>query len=143
MLIADLNVPLRTLTTGPGLWIRPLAVLTQAAGMMAESGIGLLLVEDGQQRVIGVISERDLTRAIATGVDLTDDRVRDWMTEDVLTMSGEASVRDAAHAMLEADVRHLVVADEGDDWPAGVVSIREVLAAALATDASEHRSLLG
>lgn len=142
MLIGDLNVPLRTLTTGEGLWIRQLAVLTQAAGMMTESGIGLLLVEDGEQRVIGVISERDLSRAVAAGVDLTDDRVRDWMTDDVLSMSGEASVRDAAYAMLEADVRHIVVTND-DNWPTGVVSIRDVLAASMATDASEHRSLLG
>lgn len=141
MLIGDLNVPLRTLTSGGGLWIRPLAVLTQAAGMMTESGIGLLLVEDGQQRVIGVISERDLTRAVASGVDLTDDRVRDWMTDDVLTIDAETSVRNAAYAMLEADVRHVVVVE--DDQPAAVVSIRDVLAAAMASDASERRSLLG
>lgn len=141
MLIGDLADPVRTLTGGSGVWVRPLTTLAGAAKMMTESGIGLLLVEDGSDQVLGVISERDIVAAVADGGDIREERVRDWMTEDVLSVTADTTVRAACAALLEADVRHLVVTD--DSQPAGVVSVRELLAVAMASDTATRESLLG
>lgn len=142
MLIGDLNVPIRTLTTGKAVGIAPTATLVQAAHAMDELTIGLLVVEHPTEGTpIGVISERDICRAVAEDRDLHDERVSGWMTDDLLRVEAETTARQAAYALLEADVRHLLV-DEGT-WPAGIVSSRDVLAAAMASDAAERRSLLG
>ncbi len=141
MLIGDLDVPVGTLTVGGGVLVRPLTTLAGAAKVMTESLIGLLLVGDFADDVQGVISERDIVRAVASDADVTEERVRDWMTDDLLTVAATTSVRDAAYALLQAEVRHLVVTD--GDRPAGVISERDVLAAAMASDEEAKGSLLG
>lgn len=120
--------PVGGLIGDPVATIRPTATLREAAEQLAADDVGLLVVVDGAG-VRGVISERDVILAIADDLELTEERVRDSASTDVLKVEEDVSVRDAAVAMTEAGIRHLAVAR--NDVVTGVVSIRDVLAVML------------
>jgi acetyl-CoA synthetase len=118
-----------SLLSGPIATIRPTATLREAAEALTADEVGLLVVSDaGGMR--GVLSERDVVRASASGADLDIERVRDHASADVITVDESAPVGEAARTMHEGDVRHLVVAR--GSRPVGVLSVRDLLPALLA-----------
>lgn len=100
--------------------------LRAAATAMADNQIGLVVVRRGTLAV-GVLSERDIVRAIAEGADVDDTRVDEWMTEDLAGVRTDATVREALEAMANNGVRHLLVRHEGR--VEGVLSARDLLLA--------------
>jgi CBS domain-containing protein len=100
--------------------------LRKAAQVMNDAGVGLavVLVDD---RLAGVLSERDLLRTIAAKADPDSTSVEETMTRDVVTVAPDWEVYEAAAVMAARRIRHLVVAN-GDDV-VGVVSVRDVLLA--------------
>lgn len=102
------------------------ATLRAAATQLAGNGIGILVVRRGAL-VVGVISERDVVRAIAEGGDVDDMRVSEVMTEDVAGLLLDATLRDAVHVMVDNGVRHLLVREDGH--VVGVLSARDLLRA--------------
>lgn len=110
--------------------VSPSATLEAAAGLLAADELGLLVVV-GATGVRGVISERDLVVAVADGADLAVERVADHASTDVLTVTESATLDEAARTMRDAGIRHLLVTRH--DEPVGVVSIRDVLDALLAS----------
>ena len=117
-----------TLLEGPVATIEPAASLRQAAEQLTADGLGLLVVV-GARGPQGVVSERDLVRAVADDVDLDVERVGDLTSDRPVQVPLGASVREAADVMLDAQIRHLLVEDRG--VVVGVVSVRDVLAALL------------
>ena len=113
------------------------ASIREAAKRMAERGIGSLLVVDGNS-LVGIVTERDLVRAIAEGVDL-DAPVKTIMSEDVYAITPDTSVLKAMEMMRMHGVRHLPVVDEEDNL-LGIVSIRD-LAFAVAAEMILRRLL--
>jgi CBS domain-containing protein len=85
-------------------------------------------------RLIGILTERDMLKAMAARVHTSDARVREWMTEDPLTATAEMDVEDAAQVMLQHNFRHLPILDESGAV-VGLVSLRRVVAA---TQAAAH-----
>lgn len=104
--------------------IQPSATLRQAVDAFAADSVGLLVMVD-PSGVQGVVSERDIINALADGIDLDIERVRDVATLDLLTVDEQASVLDAARAMAAAEIRHIAVARDG--VVTGVLSIRDIL----------------
>ena len=98
--------------------------LIEAAKRLADEDIGALIVF-GSRGARGVFSERDLTRAVADGVDLEKVEVDEYMTESPVSISKGATLRRAVEKMDEFAIRHLVVLDEGE--PVGVLSVRDVV----------------
>jgi CBS domain-containing protein len=84
---------------------------------------GSLLVMDGG-RLAGIITERDLLRAVALGADLATATVDEAMTTEVFTVSPDMPLRDAAREMAVRWIRHLPVVDAGQVL--GVISMRDV-----------------
>lgn len=117
--------PVEMLGGKPVATIPPAATLSQAVEAFAADNVGLLVVVD-PAGVQGVLSERDIVNALADGVDLEIERVRDVATLDLLTIDERASVLEAARAMAAAEIRHIAVARKG--VVTGVLSIRDVLA---------------
>lgn len=108
--------------------VSPAATLRDVAVVMEREEVGaVVVVVDG--RAAGVLSERDVVGAVANGEDVDDVRAGDVMAVDVVNASVEDTVAQAAAAMLAGNIRHLPVVD--GDAVAGVVSIRDVLAAHL------------
>jgi CBS domain-containing protein len=110
---------------------RPDDTLTEAARKMWAQQTGSLVVTEGDD-LIGILTERDILKAVATGTSLDDTRVSDTMTKDVLTAHPGMSLREAAAIMTDKWIRHLPVVDRGA--LVGILSQRDlsgVLAGAL------------
>jgi CBS domain-containing protein len=100
----------------------PEDTLGEVAQKMADEGVGSAVVLD-HGRLIGILTERDLLKAVAGRVHSSEARVREWMTEEPVTASSETSVEEAVKTMLEHGFRHLPVVEGGRTI--GVVSLRE------------------
>jgi CBS domain-containing protein len=119
------------LMTGAIVAVAPEDTLGEAAERMAEHGVGSSIVLDGG-RLIGILTERDLLKAVAGRVHTSEARVREWMTEDPVTASESTPVDDAMRTMLEQGFRHLPVVEGGRTI--GVVSLRELMRAEMQID---------
>ena len=106
------------------LGVAPEDTLGFAAEQMAERDVGAVVVVD-YGRLIGILSERDILRAVAGRVHSSEARVRDWMTADPKTASPQTPPEEAARVMVENGFRHLPVVE--DEQAVGIVSIRDVM----------------
>ncbi|MBO0772708.1 MAG: CBS domain-containing protein [Actinobacteria bacterium] len=97
--------------------------LRSAAERMWRNQTGSLLVMDGDQ-LAGIITERDLLRAVALGGDPDTSTVDEAMTAEVVTVPPDMLLTDAARLMATRWIRHLPVMDSGRVL--GVVSMRDV-----------------
>jgi CBS domain-containing protein len=111
--------------------VAPEDTLGEVAERMTEKNVGAVVVKD-HGTLIGILTERDLLKAMAARVHSSEARVRQWMTADPVTASSDTDVEDASRVMLEHGFRHLPVLDE-DGQVAGVVSLRRVIGAVRAT----------
>ena len=116
---------LRDIMTEDVLGVAPEDTLGEAAAKMVDRGVGSVVVADFG-RIIGVLTERDIMRAVAARTHSSEARVRDWMTADPVTATADTSVEDAARAMFERGFRHLPIVE--GDRAIGIVSIRDVAA---------------
>ena len=108
----------------------PDTTLLEAARAMEGSDLGSLAVVEGMT-LLGLVTERDIRRAVADGADL-DDSVSNFMSGDPDTFDPDLDVWDAAAWIVESGYRHLpVVGDDGELL--GVVSIRDLLKALVDT----------
>ena len=97
--------------------------LRAAAERMWRHQTGSLLVMDGD-RLIGIITERDILRAVALGADAAAGTVDEAMTTEVYTVPPDMELREAAREMAARWIRHLPVTDDGKVL--GMVSMRDV-----------------
>jgi CBS domain-containing protein len=105
--------------------------LDVAADRMNWHQVGALPVLEGQH-LVGIISERDVTAAMAEGADPMMTPVSDYMTAAPEVLQPDSELADAAHRMLELGIRHLPIVRSG--LLVGVLSIRDVL------DAEVHQA---
>ncbi len=97
--------------------------LRSAAERMWRNQTGsLLIMEDG--RLNGIITERDVLRAVALGADPATSTVDEAMTTEVYTVPPDMELREAAREMAARWIRHLPVVEDGKVL--GVVSMRDV-----------------
>ncbi|MEA3503494.1 MAG: CBS domain-containing protein [Actinomycetota bacterium] len=111
------------LVSGESDVVGPETSLGDAAEVLISRSVGALAVVDGR-RFVGILTDRDLVRAVSKGAD-GDDPVSEWMTDGPDTVSPEVSVSEAADWLLETGYRHLPVA-VGDEL-LGIVDVRDVL----------------
>ena len=111
--------------------------LAEAARKMWKQQTGSLLVVDGED-LVGIVTERDILKAAATGTSLTDTRISEVMSKDLVTVGPGTSLREAARVMAERWIRHLPVLDGGK--LVGVLSQRD-LAGVLAGALNEPEAL--
>jgi CBS domain-containing protein len=110
---------------------QPDDTLGEAAAKMWKQQTGSLLVMEGED-LVGILTERDVLKAVATGANTKDTRVSEAMTKDPVTVGPQTSLREAAKIMADRWIRHLPVMDGGK--LVGVISQRDlagVLAGAL------------
>lgn len=100
--------------SSPVVSVPPEVSLEVAARHMAEGGVGALPVVDDDDRVVGMITDRDLVvRAMAAGLSPGQEWVRTVMSADPVTVEPDTPVPAALHAMRSIDVRHLPVTRDG------------------------------
>jgi CBS domain-containing protein len=107
------------------LTIGPNHSLSEAARLMAERNVGAAVVVDPESPGPGIVTERDILRAIATGEDPTAEYVRDHLTDDLISASPEWSLEQAAETMVQHGFRHLLVVNGGE--LCGVLSMRDIV----------------
>lgn len=106
--------------------IEPGRSLSEAAATLAQRRIGALLVSDGSQPVSGIISERDIIRAIAAeGADALGQPVSRFMTKNVVTCTGKTTINSVMELMTQRKFRHVPVVEGGK--LVGLVSIGDVV----------------
>ena len=124
---------LRDLVGGAATLCGPDLTVAEAARVMIDQGIGSLGVMDSG-RLVGIMTERDVLRAVAEGADLVGTSVETAMTPDPDEFEPEVEVGDAANWILATGYRHLPVVEDGHLL--GILSIKDVLWA-LAEEESE------
>jgi CBS domain-containing protein len=115
---------IRDLMTSEVLTVAPEDTVGEAAEKMVARGVGSVLVSD-YGRLIGILTERDLLRAVADRIHSSEARVREWMTREPITVTPDTPAEDAARTMLEHGFRHLPVVQ--GEQTIGIVSLRDVL----------------
>jgi CBS domain-containing protein len=118
MLLGDLMTT-RVATTTPD------TPVTEAAAGMIAASVGSAIVMQGPF-LAGILTERDVLRAAASGEDLSASLVSAWMTPDPQSASPDTSAEEAAQIMLLNGFRHLPIV-EGRNV-CGVVSLRDLFA---------------
>jgi CBS domain-containing protein len=107
--------------------VAPEDTLGEVAERMSEANVGAVVVKD-YGRLIGILTERDMLKAMAARVHTSEARVRQWMTEDPITAGVDTGLEEAARIMLDNGFRHLPIVDE-NGRVAGIASLRRVVAA--------------
>jgi len=108
------------------LTIEPTASLADAVKLLAERRIGAIVITGADHQVIGILSERDIVRALASrGTAALDEPVGQVMTRKVMTCSEDETIASLAGRMTEGKFRHLPVVEGGR--LAGIVSIGDVV----------------
>ena len=117
--------------------IAPEATVAEAVDLMADKGVGSLLVmQDGALR--GIVTERDYARkVVAGGLSSETARVRDIMTVDVFTTVVDQNIDECMMLMTEKRIRHLPVVE--GDRVLGIISIGDLVKAII----SDNQRALG
>jgi CBS domain-containing protein len=105
--------------------------LQSAANRMWRQQTGSLLILDNDA-LIGIVTERDLMRAVSRGYDTASTTVAEVMSKDVHVVSTGTTVHEAARLMAALWIRHLPVVDDGK--LVGVVSQRDLVGVFAALD---------
>lgn len=106
--------------------IEPSATLGEAVKVLAEKRIGAALILGADRRIAGIISERDIVRALAErGAVVLDEPVSGTMTRKVETCNENETVVNIMERMTAGKFRHMPVVDQGR--LVGVVSIGDIV----------------
>jgi Predicted signal-transduction protein containing cAMP-binding and CBS domains len=110
----------------PPITATPETRIKDVARVMVEKKIGLVVIVDKSQPdvAVGVVSERDIVRAVANNVDVNLP-VKEIMTSPVITVEGDEPIWNVAKTMRQHNIRHVVVTRGGKLF--GVISIRDLV----------------
>jgi CBS domain-containing protein len=100
------------------------ATLRRAAKVMTDRGVGCAVVIENE-KVAGIVTERDILRAVAADKIMDDAKVEDVMTREVVSGAPGWDLVRAVKAMTGGGFRHLLVMEMDD--PVGIVSLRDLM----------------
>jgi CBS domain-containing protein len=120
--------------------IAPDTTVAEASRRLAARKIGAILVLGADDRVVGILSERDIARGVAEhGARLGELRVAALMTRNVVSCTPESTVDEIMREMTNRRIRHLPVLKDGK--LAGIISIGDVVKSRLEELAAESDML--
>ncbi len=106
--------------------LRPDATVATVIRMLKLESIGALVVSEDGEKILGIISERDVVRALVDhGGEVLKVRVAELMTRSVKTCTLDANIKDVMAEMTRSRVRHLPVVRDGK--LCGIISIGDVV----------------
>jgi CBS domain-containing protein len=119
---------------------QPHRTLMEAVELLASKGIGAVVVADAAKNVLGILSERDIMRAIgATGASALTEAVSRHMTAKVFTVTEDTAIDSVMETMTNGRFRHVPVVANGK--LVGLVSIGDVVKHHVNEIETEHRAL--
>jgi predicted transcriptional regulator len=110
----------------PAVYVHTNDSLRRVASVLVDESIGAALVR-GPHGAIGLVSERDIVRALAEGASPDRTTAEDVMADELITVAPTDDLLDAVHRMLDSEVRHLPVVEDGVAY--GMISVRDALRA--------------
>ena len=120
--------------------VRPTTTIADLARMLSERRIGAVVVQDAEEKLLGIISERDIIHAIAAhGPACLPMAAGDLMTRAVRTATPTTTVAEAMELMTTGRFRHLPVVQGGE--LVGIISIGDVVKARIVQQDHEVDSL--
>lgn len=120
--------------------IDPQSTLAEAARMLNQHRIGAIVVIDVAEALVGILSERDVVRAVAEGgAEALRQPVSSRMTGQVVTCRPNAGIDELMTLMTERKFRHVPIVEGGR--LRGIVSIGDIVKQRLAEIETEHRAL--
>jgi CBS domain-containing protein len=120
--------------------IEPTANLAAAVKLLAEQRIGAVVIPGADHRVVGILSERDIVRALAEhGATVLSDPIGKVMTRDVMTCSEDDTIEELMARMTTGKFRHMPVVQQGK--LIGIVSIGDVVKSRVEEINHEAKSL--
>lgn len=120
--------------------IDPQSTLAEAARMLNHHRIGAIVVIDASEALVGILSERDVVRAVAEGgAEALRQPVSSRMTGTVVTCRPDAGIDELMTLMTERKFRHVPIVEGGR--LRGIVSIGDIVKHRLAEMETEHRAL--
>lgn len=106
--------------------LEPDRTLADAARLLAKRGIGTVVVTAGDDIILGILSERDIVRAVATlGAGALEAAISAHMTRTVKTCAGDDALRSIMERMTAGRFRHMPVVESGR--LVGIISIGDVV----------------
>ena len=119
---------------------QPHRTVKEVAAQLASRGVGAVVVSDASHAVLGILSERDIVRAIGAGSSsVLEEPVSRYMTAKVTTVNENASIDRVMELMTAGRFRHLPVVEDGR--LVGIVSIGDVVKRHVNAIESEQRAL--
>jgi len=118
--------------------VSPSASVLDALKLMAEKGIGAILVME-EEKVVGIFSERDYARRVALQGRSESTPVSEVMTEDIYFVHPEQTIQECLAQMTDKHIRHLPVV--AGDTVVGVISIGDLVKATIDHQADLIRNL--
>jgi len=106
------------------LTVGPTDTLAKAARSMIDRAVGAAVVMHNE-KVAGIVTERDVLRAVAEASDMDATKVEEVMTRDVISGAPGWTLKKAIDTMNERNFRHLLVVEM--DEPVGIVSLRDLM----------------
>jgi CBS domain-containing protein len=98
--------------------------LAEAASVMSQARVGSVLIMDGD-RLEGILTERDIVRAISNDIQSPRDAIAHWMTAKPMTVERASSLGEARDLMDKSHIRHLPVTEGGR--LVGMLSMRDLI----------------
>ena len=120
--------------------IGPQLTLGEAARKLSEKRIGAVVVSDAANPVLGILSERDIIRAVAaSGAAALNDPVSRYMTAKVVTCTSRSPINDLMETMTKGKFRHVPIVEDGR--LIGIVSIGDIVKSRVAEIERESQAL--
>ncbi len=122
------------------LTVQPSVTMRDAVALLAARGVGAVVVSDHTRHVLGILSERDVVRALGReGPHILDQAVSEFMTAKVYSVTESTSIGEVMARMTEGRFRHVPVVEGGA--LIGIISIGDVVKRQIDTLAHESEDL--
>ncbi len=106
--------------------INPDISIREASKVMSQHNIGSLLVLD-DEKLVGILTERDVLNLVAKGENLDEVKVKDVMSRDVITIESDKKIEDAVDLMLKHKIKKLPVMESGKI--VGIITTSDIIVA--------------
>ena len=121
--LAAINEPVKEIMTRDAISITPKYSIRESVDLMAEKGIGSLPIVDKEEKLVGIVTERDFALALAGS--LTNETVGDIMIKDVITTTPGTPIESCSKIMVRNNLRRIPVVEE--DKLIGIVTSTDIL----------------
>ena len=109
------RIPVAQLMTAGVLTVSTDTAVEDAAETLLEEGVSSLVVIDENDHLVGMFTNTDLAEFVSSSELQAEATVAQYMTEQVITVGAQNSIRDAAATMISNGIHHLPVTDDEGD----------------------------